>query len=171
MCLRACLCVCVKHAEQHTASRLYGEIYWPPCPLIKAPASDRHIKWRQMVDGSWPLTLVIRYGRSNWLAVFSINRHYGSLLPACAISSSASWKHLVAAERLFLAAAPYEPSLLLYFQPHYIDQIKIHQSSWDHPLKNVWSAFVVIYSCPQLRFFNKILHRVPAYYDWTGFNN
>lgn len=32
-----------------------------------------------MVDGSWPLTLVIRYGRSNWLAVFPINRHYGPL--------------------------------------------------------------------------------------------
>lgn len=173
----ACMFVCVKHAEQHTASQLYGEIYWPPCPLIKAPASDRHIKWRQMVDGSWPLTLVIRYGCSNWLAVFSINRHYGSLLPACAISSSASWKHLVAAERLFLPAAPYKPSLLLYFQPHYIDQIKTISPHEIIPSKmsNLHlSLFTAVHSYWMdnfTTFLNKVLHRLPAYYDWTRFNN
>lgn len=45
----------------------------------EATAHDRDAKWRQMVDGSWPLTLVIRYGRCNWPAVFSINRHYSPL--------------------------------------------------------------------------------------------
>lgn len=42
-------------------------------------AHDRDTKWRQMVDGSWPLTPVIRYRRCNWPVVFSINRHYWPL--------------------------------------------------------------------------------------------
>lgn len=76
MLLSACVCVCVRNLLFLPA------VCWDPLtslPSNEAPADDSHVKWRQMVDGSWSLTPVIRYGRSNWLAVFSINRHYGPL--------------------------------------------------------------------------------------------
>lgn len=74
-CVHACVCVCQTCFTTHW---LYSEMYRTPLS-DEAKANDRDVKWRQIMNGSWPLTPVIRYGPCNWPAVFSINRHYGPL--------------------------------------------------------------------------------------------
>lgn len=74
--------MCVRHTSLHTLLPLPPDrTLWAllNSSLVMKQQRDRDAKWRQMVDGSGPLTPVIRYGHCNWPALFSINKHYGPL--------------------------------------------------------------------------------------------
>lgn len=82
VCMHVCIGVCVRVRVcvpdmLHSTLTVLWDISNPLSD--EAKANDRDVKWRQIMNGSWPLTPVIRYGPCNWLAVFSINRHYGPL--------------------------------------------------------------------------------------------
>lgn len=100
-------------------------------PTVRWDPSNSPQRWnnssrqgRQMkTDGGWELTPwppVIRYGRCNWPAVFSINRHYGPLCwpaPLAALlfleapgSSSARFLHPSGLLR-FISIIPYQQRL------------------------------------------------------------
>lgn len=148
--LNASVCAC------HTLN--LPTVCWDPLtslPSNEAPADDTHVKWRQMVDESLPLTLVIRYGRSNWLAVFPINRHYG---PLCQPSPLAALLFLEApgsSRAPVLLSPPCRSTLLLYQQHHsisgLIQQIGSNRGSLIDILAHFFlmSAFaqkIIIYS-------------------------
>lgn len=97
-CLFACVRVCL----------LCAEIYQFPSAMMRQQPTTGASNEDRWWTGSWPLTPVIRYGRSNWLAVFSINRHYG---PLCQPAPLAALLFLEAAERLFSLPPPYRSCL------------------------------------------------------------
>lgn len=150
-------------------------VCWDPLtslPSNEAPADDTHVKWRQMVDESWPLTLVIRYGRSNWLAVFPINRHYG---PLCQPAPLAALLFLEApgSSRVPVLLSPPCRSILLLYQQHHsisglIQQIGSNRGSLIDILAHFFlmSAFaqkIIIYSRSHICHPINFLHRAPFY--------
>lgn len=140
-----CLFVCVSEC----VCLLCADIYQFPSGVMRQQPTTGTSNEDRWWTGSWPLTPVIRYGRSNWLAVFSINRHYG---PLCQPAPLAALLFLEAAERLFSLPPPYRSSL---YHRHCVILDKKHLElatvmrafawkfricSHSHLLLDLWSA-------------------------------